>query len=249
MEEKKLTDEEVLTAIEKCFAIPMKCEDGCPYFNKNGRNFCVENKAFYRDLKRILQEHAEQKAEIETLLCKNAELETRCEGILKDYYAECQTCDEQKTEIERLTEENKQYFAENERLNKSCGLFNIKIQEQIKETYDYVHKADKLKKRNAELQKQVDELKEKIMNLKSAMIDRVAKKSYDSLLTMPEDVEEIFGDAYESEFNKFLQQAVKDTAREILCRIWNIGFEGVDRLSALENGIQEIAKEKGVEVE
>ena len=46
-----------------------------------------------------------------------------------------------------------------------------------------------------------------------------------------------------------IDEAVKDTAKEILCRLWNIGFECVDRLSALENGIQEIAKEKGVEVE
>lgn len=95
---------------------------------------------------------------------------------------------EQKAEIERLTEENG-------RISQS-----------------YIEVCDI----NAELQKQVDELKEKIMNLKSAMIDRVARKSYDSLLTTPDDVEEIFGDAYESEFNKFLGQAVKDTAREIL---------------------------------
>lgn len=68
--------------------------------------------------------------------------------------------------------------------------------------------------RITELQKQVSELKEKIMNLKSAMIDRVARKSYDSLLTTIEDVEEIFGDAYESEFNKLLEEAVKDKAKE-----------------------------------
>ena len=67
MEEKKLTDEEIIKAIEKCFAFPMKCEDGCPYFNKHGRNFCVEENAFYKDLKRIVTEHAEQKAEIERL--------------------------------------------------------------------------------------------------------------------------------------------------------------------------------------
>jgi uncharacterized Zn finger protein (UPF0148 family) len=66
-EEKKLTDKQVFTAIEKCFAFPNRCEDGCPYFNKNGRNFCVEHKAFYNDLKRIVTEHAEQNAEIERL--------------------------------------------------------------------------------------------------------------------------------------------------------------------------------------
>ena len=44
----------------------------------------------------------EQKAEIEKLLCKNAELEVRCEGVLKDYYTQSKTCDEQRLEIERL---------------------------------------------------------------------------------------------------------------------------------------------------
>lgn len=44
---------------------------------------------------------------IEQLELEKAELEVRCNGILKDYYAERQTCDEQKTEIERLTEELK----------------------------------------------------------------------------------------------------------------------------------------------
>lgn len=106
----------------------------------------------------------------------------------------------QKDEIERLTEElatAKQEFVNEQRYYENA-----------------YSRACQFEMRNAELQKQVDELKEKIMNLKSAMIDRVVRKSYDSLLTMPEDVEEIFGDAYESEFNKFLGQAVKDTAKK-----------------------------------
>ena len=103
---------------------------------------------------------------------------------------------------------------------------------------------ERLEDKNAELQKQVDELKEKIMNLKSAMIDRVARKSYDTMLTTPDDVEEIFGDAYESEFNKFLQQAVKDTAKGILQIIK--AYDEEDYLQDLENAI---AKRYGVEVE
>ena len=62
--EKKLTDEEIVKAIDKCFAMPMKCEDGCPYFNKYGRNFCVEDKRFYHDVKDLIQR---QKAEIQNL--------------------------------------------------------------------------------------------------------------------------------------------------------------------------------------
>ncbi len=107
---------------------------------------------------------------------------------------------EQKAEIERLTEELKQ-----------IALCNKGLQDGINE-----YQADnaEMGRRNAELQKQVYELKEKIMNLKTAMIDRVAGKSYDTMLTTPDDVEEIFGDAYESEFNKFLVQTAKDTAKE-----------------------------------
>lgn len=66
MEEKKLTDEEIVKALEICYSSPC-CTNECPYFNKHGRNFCVEDKALYKDMKRIVQEHAEQKAEIERL--------------------------------------------------------------------------------------------------------------------------------------------------------------------------------------
>lgn len=154
----------------------------------------------------------------------------------------------QKAEIERLTIAEKQYLAEIERLNGNCGRYNIKLEEQIKETYDYIHKYDKLKKRNAELQKQVDELKEKIMNLKSAMTDRVLRKSYDSLLTMPEDIEEIFGDAYESEFNKFLGQSVKETAKEIFTDLLK-EFSIRKSCGNADVVVREMAQRKGVEVE
>lgn len=116
---------------------------------------------------------------------------------------------EQKAEIERLTQEKEDW-------EKSCKFWSgANKSNHLK----FTHTLEKLceeRNKNSELQKQVDELKEKIMNLKSAMTDRVAGKSYDTMLTTPEDVEEIFGDAYESEFNKFLEQTVKDTAKEIL---------------------------------
>ena len=152
----------------------------------------------------------------------------------------------QNAEIERLTEEIDQRRNMMQRMD--CNY------------------ATELQK-NDKLQKQVDELKEKIVNLKSAMIDRVARKSYDSLLTMPEDVEEIFGDAYESEFNKLLTQAVKDTAKEILTELFHANFETKCTVSNYRNSkedieivakailavinekIKEIAKRYGVEVE
>lgn len=221
MEEKKLTDEEIIKALEIC-AIEVDIHDKddckeCPYFIK--KIDCVTKKRSEKDTLDLIKR---QKVEIETLLCKNAELEVRCEGILKDYYAQSQTCDEQRDKIERLTEERDRAKRDNTSLLYNVSRVekeNAELQKQVKDLnktldlwQDDIHylQCDK-----DELQKQVDKLKEKIMNLKSAMMDRVARKSYDSLLTMPEDVEEIFGDAYESEFNKFLQQAAKDTAKEI----------------------------------
>ena len=73
MEEKKLNDEKIVKAVEICYNSP-GCTADCPYFNKHGRNFCVEEKAFYKDLKRIVTEHAEQKAEIKRLTEENGRI-------------------------------------------------------------------------------------------------------------------------------------------------------------------------------
>lgn len=196
MKDKKLTDEEIVKALEN-------------QANGYGAGIVGDLSALTLDLIH------RQKAEIERL----AKAEMDLIGKIADKSAE----------IERLTRELDNTISMNEM---------------------YVEKV----RQNAELQKQVDELKEKIMNLKSAMIDRVARKSYDSLLTMPEDVEEIFGDAYESEFNKFLGQAVKDTAKEILQeqkdKVALHMNEAGNWVNALdEDYINEIAKRKGVEVE
>jgi chromosome segregation ATPase len=108
------------------------------------------------------QKFFEAQEEIERLLCKNAELEVRCEGILKDYYAECQTCDEQKDEIERLKEKAISL------LRASWKNKFFKAQEEI----------ERLLCKNAELQKQVDELKsrnEKLLCDNCAYKDHIAK--------------------------------------------------------------------------
>lgn len=159
---------------------------------------------------------------------------------------------EQKAEIERLTEDWKQ------RINKARQRqFNSSKKEELASAYEKLIESleDELEHRQndyIELQKQVDELKEKIMNLKLAMTDRVVRKSYDSLLTMPEDVEEIFGDAYESEFNKFLGQAVKETAKEIFTKVDNAFSlyypHGQIPYSVFQERLKKLAKEKGVEV-
>ena len=65
MQEVKLTDEEIVKALEICYN-DVHCSVDCPYFNLNGRNFC-QDKELYKDLKRIVLEHSEQKEEIERL--------------------------------------------------------------------------------------------------------------------------------------------------------------------------------------
>lgn len=133
----------------------------------------------------------------------------------------------QKSEIERLTIAEKQYLSEIERLNKSCGVYHIKLEEQIKETYDYVHKSDKLKKRNAELQKQVDELKaNKVIECHGML------KGCD-----------------------MVKQAVKDTAKEIYEILetwaWKLKNEkgGLGHFRfAIETAMQEIKQKYSLEV-
>ena len=101
MEEKKLTDEEVLTAIEKCLQFLWSVKMAVRIFNKNGRNFCIENKAFYKDLKRIATEHAEQKAEIERL---TEELKN-CGQELIDSHREQEELQDRNAELQKQVDE------------------------------------------------------------------------------------------------------------------------------------------------
>lgn len=144
MKEKKLTDDEIVKAIDKCFAMPMKCEDGCPYFNKYGRNFCVEDKRFYHDVKDLIQR---QNAEIERLTSlydgqsaymtsSIGELPLTVEGLRKAV-----------DEISRL----------------------LIVQGEL-QTYNakYYNKAKDLRRANTKLQKQVDELSQANIDLWNA---------------------------------------------------------------------------------
>ena len=174
MEEKKLTDEEIVKAWDVCYNSPC-CNADCPYFNKNGRNLCLENKAFYRDMKRIAEEYVKQKAEIERLTEENA--------ILK---------------------ENPPILA-----GRSLG----------KTIRAKLLAFDKMKEQNDELQKQVDELRKRLID----------------------EFEAFKVEAY----GKVKQQAVKDTAKEIFSFIVN-QYDGEYFLHNVE---QFIAEKYGVEVE
>ena len=236
--EKKLNDEEIVKALEIC-AIEVDIHDKddckeCPYFMK--KIDCVTGQRSEKDILALIHRLQERVFDYENLERQAKKLEL--ENI------------EQKAGIERLTEERYKYKELYETMyRKYSDLSHEEFYCMVleKEKNEYLDKA-------LELQKQVDELKEKIMNLKSAMIDRVARKSYDSLLTTIEDVDEIFGDAYESEFNEHLGQAIKDTAKEILQdekeKVTLHMNEAGNWVNALdEDYIDELANRYGVEVE
>ena len=152
MNQKKLTDEEIVKALDICYTFK-GCTNECPYFNKNGRNFCVENKALYKDMKRIVQEHAEQKAEIERLNAKYHNLEINYNATWEDF---------RKYEVE-----------------------------------------------NAELQKQVDELKEERDKLQDTLAEILI-----AIHVFKEEQPKAEGKARDL-IDEMKQQTVKDTAKEI----------------------------------
>lgn len=178
-EERKLTNEELLKALDICYN-DVHCSVDCPYFNLNGKNFC-QDKELYKDLKRIVLEHSEQKAEIERL--------TEWKDKLQDA----------KDELEQQLIDTgfKEYCEENKRLTGE----------------------------NAELQKQVNELTEKLGKVLSGI-------KADELLVA-----------------KGIEQAVKDTAKEIYDYIKSIEEHGLPT-SCVGEWVKNRLKERyGVEVE
>lgn len=142
-----LTDDEIVKALDVCYNSPC-CTNECPYFNKNGRNFCVEDKAFYRDMKRIAQKLVEKDKKIEYYKDREKSFVNAVEKLTKEK-------SELKAEIERLTEENehldgcaKQFLADYQK----CEIANTELQEL---NAKYYNEAKDLRRENAELQKQV----------------------------------------------------------------------------------------------
>ena len=134
----KLTDEEIVKALDICYNFK-GCTNECPYFNKNGRNFCMEDKAFYKDLKDL----------INRLQAENKGLEDLCN----------KTYDDLTKEIERLTKERDMYandlywkaeVRKREDFITELTVENAELQQQVDELTDKLGKvlsgikADKL---------------------------------------------------------------------------------------------------------
>ena len=212
MEEKKLTDEEIVKALECC--VKGETCTTCPYFIK--RIDCVYHR------------RAEDNA-----LDFIRRLQYRCSSAIK-------ASDEWKEKYEKERKENAEQKAEIERL-KATGL--LKENEQLKKDLQRkellrqkaVLYAEEKQAKNAELQKQVDELKE----LNAKYLDSI------------ESVQ-----AGRCRFRcELTQQAVKDTAKEIY---GEINVSDILVVETQEYGeievvpierLKEIIKRKGVEVE
>lgn len=197
MEEKKLTDEEIVKALDICTTADddMDCRDGCPMYDES---YCASKLMRYAcDLIHRLQNT--EKANEEAWDIK--------EESYKRQIAE------QKAEIERLTEEK-------EKWEKSCRLWSGANKSNHLKFTKTLEKLCEERNKNAELQKQVNELNDKLYKSKQDMM------------------------VYHS---NQMKQAVKDTAKEILQKIMNI-IKKSDGFLA-EEVVRILAKRYGVEVE
>lgn len=197
-DEKKLTDEEIVKALECCanFSTQKDC-DLCPI----GVIKCFE------------QENLVPQLALDLI-------------------------NRQKAEIERLTEENKQL---EEEIDLEVDLQTQRKRQIIAESQEFI---DELANKNAELQKQVDEL--------------TAEK--EDLYFQNQNLQ-TYIDNHEPIWKRNTEQAVKDTAKEIFEKL--LGYMGsqqqfciVDEehktlidCDKLFDFVGNLAKEKGVEVE
>jgi hypothetical protein len=214
MEEKKLTDEEIIKAYSNCADHNNCCE--CPLWEEMKRRNCICREIILGVINRLQSENESLKKDYIELDLEARELRTEN--------------DKQKAEIERLTEERDVAGYKNNSLifdKSNLQTKNGKLQKEIerwKEEYSW------LDCKCQALQKQVDELKEKLWKSKQDMM------------------------TYHS---KTVAEAVKDTAKEIYHLIDMSPIptrQGQQRYATgFENGLTsiklKIAERYGVEVE
>ena len=284
--EKKLTDEEIVKALEVCYSSSC-CSANCPYFNKHGRNFCVEDKALYKDMKRIVEEHAGQKAEIEHLNAKyrnleinyndvyeeyrklelenpklKAEIETlkspkfanwklkffkaqeEIESLKKDYIELDLECRELRTESDRMVAEHLAFVELAKKADEQQKAEIERLTEVVEGQRKIIEYQDSVEDRNAELQKQVDELTRNNQAM-AKVIDSYKNGDFSAKMVVNG-----LNNFYEPIVEETKQQAVKDTAKEILSQLKDdfsdlVGMEVEYPL----NKVKELANRYGVEVE
>ena len=150
MEEKKLTEEELLKAMEYCTK-KKECDKNCRLYNVQGCMWIMFNQSF--DLIRRLQNKNK-------LLKIN--LENECEEHKQFVKFAKQIDEEQKAEIERLTLAVEGLKGENKVIHKENDELLGKIERLTKENSNVISMNDALYREKSELQNQVDELTEEL---------------------------------------------------------------------------------------
>ena len=278
-----MTNEMILKALECCAGTSPCISDNCPLWNEPGCQPMlaqaildnIENGELvskeWHDEQVLHAENVidEQKAEIEKLLCKNAELEVRCEGVLKDYYAQSKTCDEQRVEIERLKEKfsishykdswkNKFFKAqeeierlteENDELTSSLACERV-VNSQSKAMLDNFHECDKLlRKENSELQKQVEKLTEEKNIFWKKYTDTCDENAKLSMILNQRSHEKAELQKQVDELKNEIPLAAKCTATQILQQIGNIWDDEGKFKFRNRQWFKDLCKRHSVEVE
>lgn len=222
MKEKKLTDEEIVKALECCSS--GQTGEACKKCPLRGICVCNSNaiEVYALDLIHRLQ------SEIETLKSNKF-----ASWKVKFFKAQ--------EEIERLTEENSQ-------LESSAACERV-VNRQMKAMLDNFHECDKLlRKENAELQKQVDELTDKLgkvlLGIKAdeVLVAKGIEKAVE------EQIEDMCLDCpYKLKFIEIEKQAVKDTAKEIY--LWLREKDKRGMTVPFNTVLRQLKERFGVEVE
>ena len=235
MEEKKLTDEEIVMALE-CCTKPGRCTQ-CPYFIKGID--CVNKQRHEKDILDFIHSLQNENATLKTELRKECEeheeftkkakeeLERLTEEANVDTITHIDLC----TEILVLRKQKSELQKKVNKLNKTINKRKAEI-ERLTERLDYFQKTSdyhegnqkELEAKNAELQKQVDELEEEYENMQAEIVATEERRL----------------------------QAVKDTAKEWygIVNYFSLYYpHGQIPYSVFEERLNEFAKSKGVEVE
>lgn len=136
----------------------------------------------------------EQKAEIERLTEELEKTKENRNGWRNRAWKDEKENAELQKQVGELTVANKQYFNENKRLNDSFNLCQIRLEEQIKETYDYIHQCDNLKKAKSKaFQHSIDEYCRGFEEGKQQAAKDTAKEIYSEINSCIEKGQEYCG--------------------------------------------------------
>lgn len=215
---------------------------------------------------KILQKNKRYRANIRELK-EDLRIEKHNHGVTKEFYNNSvanseKIFAEQKAEIETLKTELRKECEEHEEFTKKAKEEIERLTEQL----DYFQKSSdyhegnqkELEAKNAELQKQVDELtkENKRLTKENGYLDGCAKQflaDYQKCeVELSEQEDKCLDCPYMLTFREIEKQAVKNTAKEILCELLDLEVKDEDYqiffLDVCEK-LEKFAQKYGVEVE